>query len=325
MNAHKTGWLGLTGLAAVLLLVAGGCGRQGTGDADGSAAYPWDKTDLAAVLFVNAQTGVVAGAKQALFQTTDGGQTWFRRLPADERGDDFWGLYQTGTGTLWCASRGRILRSVDAGAAWTETLQPAGGFYYYGTCSAGGDRLFMLQPPTYGTKVYATPDGQGWDKLPGAMPRNDYGALFVLDDTHLWVGGANGLLARSVDGGSSWERLDLANGTGINQLQFINSQTGWARSVYSGVLATTDGGMNWTPLEIGSYATVDDMQWLDQDAGFLLLAIDTLRSRIQVTRDGGRTWTAYDQPALQDLCVPDREGPVYGVGSGGCFVRLQLQ
>jgi photosystem II stability/assembly factor-like uncharacterized protein len=245
---------------------------------------------LTVIYFLNAHTGLVAGVDHALFRTVDGGATWARVLAADPVGEDFWGLYQTGPEQVWCCGRGRLLRSVDAGATWTEAQRPVGMFYHYGACAAVEGLLFMIQPATCGTTVYQTRDGASWAKLPAGMPRNDYTTLFALDPTNLWVAGDYGRLARTRDGGASWEKLELTNNTSLAELQFVNSQTGWARSLYSGVLVTTDGGVGWIAQEAGSYASADDLQVVDSSNGFLLVAVDTTHSRLLRTRDGGVSW-----------------------------------
>ena len=280
--------------------------------------------DLTVIYFLNAHTGLAAGVDNALFRTVDGGLTWARMLAADPVGEDFWGIYQTGLEQVWCCGRGRLLRSIDSGATWTEAQRPAGMFYHYGACAAVEGILFMIQPATCGTTVYQTRDGASWAKLPAGMPRNDYTTLFALDATNLWVAGDYGRLARTQDGGASWTKTDLTNNTSLAELQFVNSQTGWARSLYSGVLVSTDGGASWMAQETGAQSSYEDLQIQDAAQGHLLASVDTLRSRLLQTRDGGVTWleTAVISNHLQSLCVAG-SNELWVAGAKGFVKKLK--
>lgn len=318
-----------------LMVAMAGCGRpQERGVAAGAVerAAPvveegrLGPEDLSVIHFLNTHTGLVAGVDNAFFRTVDGGATWVRMLAADPVGEDFWGIYQTGPEEVWCCGRGRLLRSVDSGATWTEAQRPDGSFYHFGACSAAAGTLYMIQPETCGTAVYCTRDGTGWEMLPAGMPRNDYAALFALDATNLWVAGRYGRLAGTRDGGAGWTVMNLSNDTSLADLFFANSQTGWARSVYSGLLATTDGGVSWAALETGAQASCERLAMLDDTRGFLLVSVDTLRSRLLQTGDGWRTWreVAAFSNHLEGLwaSAPDH---VWVAGNGGFVQKVAVE
>lgn len=93
-------------------------------------------------------------------------------------------------------------------------------------------------------------------------------AVQRLDARTGWMSAQSGgtpLLLRTLDGGSSWERLTLAQGVFVAQLAFIDAQTGWA-------IARTPFGSGSSPASCRA-------------------APDTCKSMVLNTTDGGRTWT----------------------------------
>ena len=132
------------------------------------------------------------------------------------------------------------------------------------------------------------------------------------------------MLLRTQDGGSSWERLTLAQGTFVTRLAFVDAQNGWAvaqtpfgsspascraapDTCKSLLVTTTDGGRTWTQRVVFSG---------DLDRGPALISVAPADSRrawitvrtprcdpagcaheIRGTEDGGVTWSVLTQPA----------------------------
>ena len=78
-------------------------------------------------------------------------------------------------------------------------------------------------------------------------------AVTFLDGNNGYVGGNNGTILKTTDGGTTWTDVSLSSTNPVNSLSFINTTTGWActgdvdSSGSTGeIWATTDGGANWT-------------------------------------------------------------------------------
>jgi len=72
-------------------------------------------------------------------------------------------------------------------------------------------------------------------------------------ENNIWVGGANGQVVKSIDGGLSWQKLSINKNHIVNDIEFTSAQIGYIATgfessniVGGNVLKTTDGGSNWT-------------------------------------------------------------------------------
>lgn len=72
-------------------------------------------------------------------------------------------------------------------------------------------------------------------------------ALSVADTLHAWVVGDNGAVARTSDGGASWQRVQVPGLTGrLSAVSFYDRRHGVIADSGSTVAVTADGGESWT-------------------------------------------------------------------------------
>lgn len=342
-------------MGIVLILSAcGGCRREKSVGQSGSAVFssvPGNKTgsfpicedELSDVFFLASTTipgaafeeklsgvGIAIGDHHTILRTADGGRTWARVIPRQEKGPEFTQVFFTSPYHGWVVSRDAMLHSSDAGITWQAVPRPSGNFYYFGPVSATPGTVYMRQPPTYGITVYRMNEtASSWTNLPGTTHRNDYAALFFLDDRYGWVAGNYGVYARTIDGGATWEAIDLSTRGYLADLSFVTPQDGWMRPLQGhegGAWRTQDGGQKWERMDAGipPFWTIRDMQRLDAQTGFLLTdAGDS--TQIMGTTNGGVAWTTIAKlPAgVQAICFPTAEDG-WAAGPSGCVQRIHL-
>lgn len=184
-----------------------------------------------------------------------------------------------------------------------------------------GDGLWAIQ----GTTVLISVDfGVHWRRM--AMPPADgYGTLasFVLDERHAWsitrglgstdFSGAstdvlNLVAHRTVDGGGSWQEVNLGSYPGTTQeMAFVDPRHGYIltspmrhSSGVSTTLVTDDGGATWTVAGTGPWLgplfTASDASTLWAGAQQDPAPIE--HPLLGVSRDGGRTWADARLPGL---------------------------
>lgn len=122
-------------------------------------------------------------------------------------------------------------------------------------------------------------------------------AISFIDENTGVVGGDNGSIYRTTNGGTTWTNVGDTNiyNSGINQIQMINQNIGYVCGSYSNtnptiVLKTTNGGLNWfaVPTPLPTY-TAYDMLWENENKGLIVLS----SGRILSTTDGGANWNQY--------------------------------
>ncbi|MGH9776619.1 MAG: YCF48-related protein [Candidatus Acidiferrales bacterium] len=100
-----------------------------------------------------------------------------------------------------------------------------------------------------------------------------------------WACGADEMIAKSTDGGQSWElKHENASGSVLIYLGFANEQLGYAVGTRGMLLVTTDGGKRWKALRAGK-EPIYAVAFADEQHGLI-----HTRSAVELTTDGGATW-----------------------------------
>ena len=79
----------------------------------------------------------------------------------------------------------------------------------------------------------------------------DLNTVYFLDSKRGWVGGDNGFLSRTDDGGASWTRQNVNVKAGINDIYFRDKEAGFFLAGNS-IFVTRDNGSTWTQLKMFS-------------------------------------------------------------------------
>jgi photosystem II stability/assembly factor-like uncharacterized protein len=163
---------------------------------------------LAAVQFVSARQGWVAGAGQIL-ATSDGGRTWQPQYSGPAS------LYQVdfiSASRGWAVGSNAVLTTTDGGKVWTslpEPCAPIRSVHFVtpdlGWAVAGGSgvRLDGGVPATAtgGVLLTTTDGGRSWQSVPGAPASAETVCFSSPSDGFL---GTPGRVWRSTDGGRHW-------------------------------------------------------------------------------------------------------------------------
>jgi photosystem II stability/assembly factor-like uncharacterized protein len=171
------------------------------------------------------------GRVGAIFTTRDSGKTWQRQLLTSR-----WGY-------LW------NLFVLDVNHAWVTGIP--GEFYL--------DKGRWKEMDHRGEDEYGEAGVKALNLAPGG-PDEEPSCIFFLNPDQGWVCNFNGHVARSLDGGRTWEDLfEFDDGSQILSyfwdLYFSDSTQGWALSHQGDVYRTMDGGRHWSKLNTGIKAT----------------------------------------------------------------------
>lgn len=261
--------------------------------------------------------GFAGGASNTLLRTADGGRTWRRVRPHDPAITPFEQIRFRTAQEGWAMSRDHLLFTADGGLTWQEAAKLPEHFYYFGPSAVNSNRYFQLQPPGCGATIYAASgSGQQWTKRGTTLPRNDYEAIFFLDDQHGWLAGNYGVATCTTNGGATWRKMDFKGNGHLVQIQFVTPQLGWMRPLMGhggGPWVSHDGGQTWAKQDAGikSYNNLVAMQFLNERVGFLLVDIGNKSVELLKTTDGGATWSlarTFKAPAYACCFVSPTEG-----------------
>ncbi len=145
--------------------------------------------------------------------------------------------------------------------------------------------------------------GLNWSAiiLPGnAGSRNYNGVHFMNGRTGVIVGGnqANDsiqTILRTTDGGQSWSIITDALGSWLLDVEFVNSNNGYAVGEMGKVLYTSDGGQSWSTVAVPSGLAsrkFHGLHFFDSQTGLVVggnEANDSIQTIIKTT-DGGANW-----------------------------------
>lgn len=215
-------------LIAGILLATAGCG---------SRSPAWEalpigtKADFHAVWFADAMHGWIAGGSYEITggfvgRTSDGGKTWrfvSNLTKRDRMSVTAVHFFDTERG-IAATSSGPMLSTSDAGEHWTLVDKQ--------DASTNCPVCFPSTSAVAGSR-----------------------AIQFIDDRNGWVAGMQASLARTADGGVTWEPVSTpivgSERPNFWDVSFIDSQYGWVVGEEGSMLSTTDGGITWTRRSTG--------------------------------------------------------------------------
>jgi hypothetical protein len=249
----------------------------------------------------------VAGSPAVTF-SRDGGQT---AVPVDEKLSGIaytFGLAFVGPATLLSAHNETLALSSDSGCTW-RTLGTVGfsGSSTPTITPAGNGRAYLW---TDNAALLAGYQSEQWTSL---TPPADVVGLGVdsASGAHVRLGGANGSLWDSVDGGAGWSRLGAppVSGTIVYRAAFDPASLDHVLFGTSseGAFVTFDGGKTYVrPAGLAHGFNVFNLAVSPADPNVVWaeaydLAAD--KKRIFLSRDGGRSFTGAvdEQPGVVTL------------------------
>jgi len=190
----------------------------------------WDKKTkltyarLYGVTYADSVTVIAVGSSGVILRSTDGGDTWTTQKKASFSGFDLYGVSFTDakTGTA-VGKAGKILRTTDGGETWKETPKLVNGelrsvcFTEANTGTVVGGNMSMNLRFLAGK---------------GEMHKND------------------GFIFRTTDGGANWTK-QLGKVPYLQEVAFVNANTGVAVGIDGTILRTSNGGEIWTKQKSG--------------------------------------------------------------------------
>ncbi len=346
---HDTGWV-VGDYHRLFKTVDGGI----TWEADNSKYF---YNPLYDIFFTDALHGHIVGGSSSyndayIYNTTDGGETWtFLSLEDIGQINAEWFISQD-TGWI-CTSLGKILKTVDGGYNWEFQWDDYGsrkGIRFFNSSHGivlskssllvtydGGFNWEKKYFPTYSNQnafsfsdqtgfsvgfegfLYKTDDfGETWTEG-GSHRFGDMTIIFFSDSLNGWGSFLNKkLLAKTTDGGLTWEDVEIGADCTILDFSFPTPETGYAIDCQDFVYKTTDGGNNWQKFYVdGLFGSIC---FVNEQKGF----IGGFEGIFLMTTDGGQNWkqaNQFNKDVMDIFFIDENTGWVLTV-SGGVYTTV---
>jgi photosystem II stability/assembly factor-like uncharacterized protein len=256
----------------------------------------WDSVNIPTirdffdVFFLTPDSGWTCGRAGDIWATTDGGNTWRRQ---NLGGPKHAARIRFVDGEFGWAAGGDIvqLRTTNGGTEWQQIFLPIPPF------PAGDTAEFQ--------GVWFVDHNYGW-LVAGHWPAGD---------TFL---GGQGLIARTTNGGDSWEIVYRDTTYDFYDVCFVNRNNGWVvggndRNFQALVLHTTDGGSSWSSQSLPAGARfLRAVKFVNPVTGWACGRNGTIIH----TTDGGNNWVLQNSNADSTLFDIDFADESIGMAAG---------
>jgi len=205
---------------------------------------------VSVVRFLNATDGFAVGSAGRLLATTDGGATFTPRpLAGPGTNANLTGIACASVNDcLMTTASAVLIRTTDGGATSTavsaadRNLQ-AVGFGSAARAVAVGDA---------GTTVLSDNTGADFSPVGSRLTGSGFSALRSVIGSRAYSPGADGRVARTVDGGRTWGTFGVSTAGDVRDVSFPSAATGYALDVGGSLLRTDNAGESWRILDTGA-------------------------------------------------------------------------
>lgn len=156
---------------------------------------------------------------------------------------------------------------------------------------------------------------QGWVATQVAPAGQDLNTVFFLDNKRGWVGGDNGFLSRTEDGGQSWVKQVVETTAAVNDIYFRDKEAGFLIAG-NAIFATRDNGTRWSevrrflPGEFdGADVELYSVRFSSKKKGWVVGSVSkherVVDSILLYTDNAGETWQRQRAPSRLELIHVD--------------------
>jgi photosystem II stability/assembly factor-like uncharacterized protein len=197
--------------------------------------------------FINNLTGWICDDVTNFKKTTDGGNTWNLYPIIGTLDVTNFTFINENTGWACCYQSGKIFKTTNGGVNWAVDYNQSGShpskIFFLNQITGwriiGGSGIGTLQKTTNG--------GTNWVTL---VSTPSLGTYFINESTGFMFGGYATPTTRTTNGGLNWSSVGPYYES-INDMVFLDAQTGWGTGGGGGLRRTTNGGVNWSNISQG--------------------------------------------------------------------------
>ena len=181
--------------------------------------------------------------------------------------------------------------------------------------------------------AFTTVAQQGWIATKVSPANGDLNTVFFLDSKRGWVGGDNGFLGRTDDGGRNWVQQSVGTNAAINDIYFRDKEEGFLIAGNT-IFVTHDNGTQWNearrfpPSEFdGATVELYSVRFSSKKKGWVVGSVSkrdrVIDSILVYTDNEGETWQRQRAPTRSELIHIDFDSDRRGwiVGAEGTIMN----
>ena len=286
-------------------------------------------TSFDGLSFCSDNNGYVSGGTTIL-KTVDGGANW---TLATSPCVDTWDVFAVRENSIdyiyAVGDNGKVSKSSDGGNTWiaqSSKFTNSAYSFIFGVWCKDKDNCYLNGGDENSAGIVKTTDGgTTWSKkiTSGVFFEECY---FADANTGYAVGandfGGDGVIAKSTDGGNSWNVVKIITGEWGNSLYCTDANTCYVAATGGAILKTSDGGSSWQIQNSGTTNSLFDVRFINSTTGYIVGTAGTLLK----TTNGGTNWMDIytGTENLASISVPPSGNSIYVAGSGGTILKAVL-
>jgi photosystem II stability/assembly factor-like uncharacterized protein len=246
---------------------------------------------------MNPSHGIAVGAGGFISYTSDGGNNWI----IGSSGTTF-GVYEVNDIdglTGYAVGQNRLmLKTTDGGKSWFYMQPTLTNAHAQGVHFPDINNGFIVGTDGSRSIIYHTTDGGStWGTPVQPVPDWQLNAVNFFNTSIGIAVGNNGVIHRTINGGSSWVSSTSGVTDQLNDVIFLNSNIAIAVGANGKILRSTDAGATWTIISLGITTNLRGVGFMNSTEGFIV----GYSGLILRTTDAGLTWNSISSPATNNI------------------------
>lgn len=194
-----------------------------------------------------------------------------------------------------------IAYSDDNGDTWTTVDVSAGNTVFRTRHALKARSQYNIWAALGNGYIYHSSDaGVSWDaQEAGVLAPSGWNAIDFADDEVGWVGGENNVIARTIDGGTTWSSITGPSGQAtadVSAIAAIDRNRAWVGFNNGSMWFTHDGGETWESRAFpgSGVGEVRDIKFFNDSLGMMIVNNASPVGTALWTINGGYSWSRLD-------------------------------
>ena len=140
-----------------------------------------------------------------------------------------------------------------------------------------------------------------WYVLNPSPTSNHLRSVHFINVNTGWIGGSNGTILKTTNGGSSWATQSITSPYTVYDIKFVSDNVGFLCTGDGKIFKTTNAGNEWVAKFSGSGYGFFGMHFRDSNNGWVVGGPSFGSPQIRKTSDGGENWISLPTTGLNQL------------------------